>query len=396
MIETMRWFGPNDPVSLADIRQSGATGIVTALHDVPIDQAWSPKDVIARRDMISAAGLEWQVVESIPVHESIKQAGPDAAGHIDIWLQSMRAVAQAGLRTICYNFMPILDWTRTNLDYPLSNGATALRFDYTAIAAFDLFILRRDGAEDDYSSQRIKAAKAYFDALAKDEIDTLTSALIAGLPGMTGIGYDVENIIAAIAPYRDISNADLLQNLIVFQTAVAPVAEELGVMLAIHPDDPPRPILGMPRCASTRANFREMFAATPSRSNGLTWCLGALSSAVEEDAIAIGEDHADRIHFSHLRVVEKDAGDVESFQEAEHLAGDVSLVRAVDLLLTEEKSRAAKGENRAIPMRPDHGHRIAGDLKSKTNPGYGLYGRMKGLAELRGIAAGLRYKASTR
>jgi len=391
MIETMRWFGPDDPVSLRDIAQAGATGIVTALHHVPIDQVWPAADITTRRDEIAAAGLTWAVVESIPVHESIKLATKDAAHHTDIWIKSMRAVAAAGVKTICYNFMPVLDWTRTDLDHRLANDATALRFDYTAIAAFDIHILRRQAAENDYPADRVKAAKTHFDGLNDAATATLTKALIAGLPGKTGESYDLAGFRNAIDAYRNVSADNLLNNLITFQAAVAPVAETLGVRLAIHADDPPRPLLGMPRCVSTRSDFQQMFTATPSPANGMTWCLGSLSAATNETALAIGADHASRIHFAHLRVVTKDPGDVDSFQEAEHLGGDVSLIAAVDLLLAEESSTG-----RPIPMRPDHGHRMADDLSRNCNPGYSLYGRLKGLAELRGVAAALTYRAHSR
>jgi mannonate dehydratase len=386
MLETMRWFGPQDGVSLGHIAQCGASGIVTALHDVPPERAWTPEAVMARKSLIEAAGLEWSVVESIPVHDSIKRGGEGAGGFIDVWLESLHAVAEAGIRVICYNFMPVLDWTRTDLDHPVGNGATALRFDATAFAAFDLHILKRAGAEADYSTERRKAAADYAGKLDESGAGQLTDAIIAGLPGGMSGSHDLDGLREAIALYRDISREDLLKNLIAFQNAVAPEAERLGVRLAIHPDDPPRSLLGLPRCVSTREDFRRMFQEAPSRANGLTWCLGSLSAGDPADALAIGDDHADRIYFAHLRVVRKDRDDPESFQEAAHLEGEVPLVKAVDFLLREE---ARRGEQ--IPMRPDHGWRMIDDLGKRINPGYGVIGRMRGLAELRGVAAGLAY-----
>jgi mannonate dehydratase len=393
MIEAMRWFGPNDPVSLDEIRQAGATEVVTALHDVPSDTPWTKAAVMERGDLIRAAGLAWHTVESIPVDDRIKRGTADAGEYIDIWLESLRAAAAGGIEVICYNFMPVLDWTRTELDFPLSDGATALRFDATRFAAFDLFILKRPGAENDYSDQRIAGAKACFEGLGAPETEQLTASIIAGLPGTMNGTFDLEGIAEAVGLYQDISNGALLENVIRFQQAVTPEAERLGVRLAIHPDDPPRPLLGLPRAVSTRADFDRMFAATPSLANGLTWCLGSLSSGLANEALAIGREQAHRIHFAHFRVVEKDIDDPESFQEASHLGGDVSLVAAMELLLGEAARRKAAGQGARIPMRPDHGHRMAGDLGTKTNPGYGLYGRMKGLAELRGVAAGLRFRA---
>ncbi|MEH6631794.1 MAG: mannonate dehydratase [Halopseudomonas aestusnigri] len=392
MIESMRWFGPSDPVSLADIRQSGASSVVTALHEIPVDQAWSKQDVLDRRDMINAAGLEWDVVESIPVHDSIKRFDNEAFGYIKIWIESLRAVANAGITTVCYNFMPVLDWTRTDLDHRLPNGGSALRFDATAFAAFDLYILKRPNADKDFSNSRIEAAKNFYDKLSSEEIGKLSNSVIAGLPGgMTG-GHNLDGLRKAIELYQGITHDKLLDNISAFQAAVVREAEELGVLLAIHPDDPPRPLLGLPRAASTRQDFETMFSRVPSISNGLTWCLGSLSAGNPEEAMEIGREQAQRIHFSHLRVVESDEHDLESFQEAEHLGGDVSLVSAIDLLLNEENRRQSYGINQPIPIRPDHGHRILEDLEQETNPGYGAIGRMKGLAELRGVVAGLSYR----
>jgi mannonate dehydratase len=385
MFETMRWFGEDDPVSLADIRQCGAGGVVTALHDTPPDVAWTAERTRALGARIAGAGLAWSVVESIPVHDSVKRGAPEARRMTELWIESLRAVAAAGVEVVCYNFMPVLDWTRTDLDHPLPSGATALRFDATAFAAFDIHVLKRPGAEASVTPERRAAAAAYADRLDDAAVARLTQSIIAGLPGGMSGDHDLDGLREALARYAGVTREALLANIVAFQSTVAPEAERLGVRLAIHPDDPPRPLLGLPRAVSTRADFAAMFGATPARANGLTWCLGSLSAGVAADALAIGADHADRIHFAHLRVVETDADDPESFQEAAHLEGAVSLIDAVALLLGEE---ARRGD--VIPMRPDHGWRMLGDLSRRTNPGYGLYGRMRGLAEMRGVAAALR------
>lgn len=385
MIECMRWFGPSDPVSLTGIRQCGAVGVVTALHEVPDTEAWTAAAVRARREMIEAAGLQWRVVESIPVHDAVKRGGAEAERYTELWIESLRAVAEGGVRVVCYNFMPVLDWTRTDLDHPLPDGSTALRFDATAFAAFDMYLLKRDGAEAEYSEGRRAKARAFLDALDEAGAQRLQRSVIAGLPGgMTG-SHDLDGLRAALARWNGVGREDLLRNIIAFQARVAPEAERLGLRLAIHPDDPPRALLGLPRAVSTRNDFQAMFSATPNPANGLTWCLGSLSAGDPADALPIGRDHAERIHFGHLRVVEHDADDPESFQEAAHLGGDVSLLDALRLILDEERRRGT-----SLPIRPDHGWRMLDDLGRDSNPGYGLLGRMRGLAELRGAAAAMR------
>lgn len=391
MIETMRWFGHDDAVSLQHIRQAGATGVVTALHDVPLNVAWTTEQVIKRRSEIQEAGLDWTVVESIPVAEEIKAQGAKAESHIDTWLKSLRAVAEAGIKTVCYNFSIGVDWVRTDTEFTLPNGAQALRFDANVFAAFDLFILKRPGAEEYHSAERIAAAEKCFAAMSNAEKERLTNAIIAGLPGSMIGALGLDAFRQKLAEYEGLTNADIRRNLIEFQSIVVPEAEALGVDLCIHPNDPPKNLFGLPLAASTREDFEAMFSANPSPANGLTWCLGSLSPGNAKDAIAIGRTHADRIQFTHMRVVEKDKDDPESFQEAEHLAGDVDLVEALDILLQEEARRERSGSPKPIAMRPDHGHRIADDLKREGNPGYSYSGRMKGLAELRGAIAGLRY-----
>lgn len=396
MREAWRWFGPDDPVTLDAIRQAGATDVVTALHDHPPDEAWTEAAVAARRALIERtppdrAPLAWTVVESIPVHDTIKRGAPEAARRVDQFVESLRAVAACGVRVVCYNFMPVLDWTRTELDHPLPSGGTALRFDATSFAAFDLHILRRPGAEADYRPERRRAAAARHDAMDDAARDRLTRSVIAGLPGGMSGYHDLEGVREAIARYAGVTRAGLLRNIVAFLEVVAPEAERLGMRLAIHPDDPPRPLLGLPRAVSTEADVAAVFAAVPARANGLTWCLGSLSAGPPAAAMAIGRAHAPRIHFAHLRVVETDADDPDSFQEAAHLGGSVDLVGALALLLAEERRRETEGDPDEIPMRPDHGHRLLDDLGRPGNPGYGAVGRLRGLAELRGAVAGLRF-----
>jgi mannonate dehydratase len=387
----MRWFGPEDPVTLSNIRQAGATGVVTAMHDVPLETAWTAEQVKARKAMIRNAGLDWDVVESIPVAEEIKATGAKAEQAIESWIESLHAVAAAGIPTVCYNFSIGVDWVRTDTEYDLANGAQALRFDATVFAAFELFILKRPGAEAAYDTGRIEAAEKCFAEMSDEDKTKLTNAITAGLPGSMIGALGLDSFRAKIAEYEGLTNADIRRNLIEFQSIIVPEAKKLGVNLAIHPNDPPKNLFGLPLAASTPEDFDAMFTANPSRTNGLTWCLGSLSVGDPEDALRIGRDHADRIHFAHLRVVEKDADDPDSFMEAEHLGGAVSLVAALDTLRYEEMRRAASGAPCPIPFRPDHGHRLADDLTRQGNPGYSFYGRLKGLAELRGALAGLSY-----
>lgn len=391
MIETMRWFGPSDHVTLSNIRQAGASGVVTAMHDIALETPWPLSQVLSRKSEIEASGLRWDVVESIPVAEEIKATGVSAGKDVETWIKSLHAVAEAGLKTVCYNFSIGVDWVRTDTEFTLANGAQALHFDATAFAAFDLFILKRQGAEAEYTAKRIELAERYFSKASEEELKRLTQAITAGLPGAMIGALDIGAFREKIARYSAITNDEIRANLLEFQSVVVPEAERLGVDLCIHPNDPPNSLFGLPLAASTPEDFNKMFAANPSPANGLTWCLGSLSVGDPAEALSIGRNHADRIRFAHLRVVSKDHDDPESFHEAEHLSGEVDLIEAVDILLREEDRRSASGATAPIPMRPDHGHRIADDLQRAVNPGYSFYGRLKGLAELRGAAAALRY-----
>lgn len=389
MKETWRWFGPQDPVSLDHVRQAGATGVVSALHHLYRGEAWPIDEVLKRKAAIEAAGLVWSVVESIPIHNSIKlQTGPFRK-FTDAWKDSLAAVAQAGVKIVCYNFMPVLDWTRTDLRWRLPSTGYALRFDVTDFAAYDLFILQRAGAERDYADERVAAARTRFDAMPGSRRDELEHTIIAGLPGAEG-SYDREALRELINQYKDVSAAELRGHLISFLREVVPVAEELGVRLAIHPDDPPWPLFGLPRVVSTAEDARSILAGVDTAANGLTFCVGSYGARADNDLIAMVNEFAPRIHFVHLRQVMREADG--SFFEAQHLGGSSDMVGVIRAVLKEEACR--RKQNRfdcEIPMRPDHGHLLADDIGRKVNPGYSLVGRLKGLAELRGVVAGLKY-----
>jgi mannonate dehydratase len=392
-----RWFGPNDPVTLADIRQVGADEIVIALHDMPAGEAWTAADVAARKALIETTPpglkpLTWTVVESIPVHDDIKRAAPGHERHIDAWIASLEALAANDIRIVCYNFMPVLDWTRSDLGWTLPTGARALRFDADAVAAFDLFILTRKDADRDWdSAARARAADKHA-SMSDVERGRLTANIIAGLPGgMTG-RHTLQSFKAALTTYRGINRAALRANLIRFLERVVPVAEALGIKLAIHPDDPPRDLFGLPRCNSTESDFDALFAAVPSPANGITFCVGSLGVRPDNDVPAMAARFANRIYFAHLRDTARDSFNPQSFYEAEHLRGSTNMVAVVDALRREEVRRASEG-GEAIPFRPDHGHQMLDDLAKTVNPGYSAIGRMKGLAEIRGIEAALDYAA---
>ncbi|WP_282047522.1 mannonate dehydratase [Roseibium album] len=382
MIESWRWFGPHDPISLNDVRQTGATGIVTALHEIPNGTFWPEEEIAARRQMIEDAGLTWQVAESIPVHEDIKTGAPGWERWARNWAETANALARQGITTICYNFMPVLDWTRTDLDYGLEDGATALRFEFAAYAAFDLFILERDGAEVDYSSGDIAAAQSYLAACSQEDRDRLTANIIAGLPGSEE-SYTLDAFRDRLAAYRDIGREQHFQHLRNFLETVIPAVEDAGVVLALHPDDPPRPLFGLPRIASTLSDLERIASMNASPANGFTLCTGSLGVHPDNDLPAIVEAMGDRIHFAHLRATRRE-DDPRSFYEDAHLGGDIDMVAIIRAL-----RRMEAGSGKRIPMRPDHGHRILNDLSGASTPGYPAIGRLKGLAELRGVIRAL-------
>jgi len=383
MLQTWRWFGPDDPVSLDNVREAGAAGVVSALHHMNRGEVWSEDEVLKRKAEIEAGGLVWSVVESIGVGEEIKTRTGGFRERIDNHKQSIRNAARAGVKTFCYNFMAITDWTRTNLNWPLAYGGTALRFDAVDCAAYDLFILERDGAEADHLPERIAAARARFEQMTRGDIDALERTLIDWLPARD-FTYDRASFRRALAQYKDVGVAELRANLIAFVREITAVAEEEGARLAIHPDDPAFPIFGLPRVMSTAEDVRKLFAAVPSTACGITLCAGSFGSNPGNDLVAMAKEFGPRVHFAHLRNVRREADG--SFFEADHLAGETDMVRLVAALMAEEERRRAEGRaDSEIPMRPDHGHLLGDDGKKRVNPGYSFIGRLKGLAELRGV-----------
>lgn len=384
MIESFRWYGPNDPVSLQNIRQAGAVNIVSALHHLPNGAVWEIKEIKAHQKLIEAAGLTWGVVESVPIHEDIKQRTGAFEHYINNYKQTLKNLASCGIHTVCYNFMPVLDWTRTHLYKPLEDGSTALSFEIAALRAFDLFILKRKGAEREYQRAEIESAQNYFNTLDDSAIQTLTKSIIAGLPGAEE-GYTLDQFNQRIQAYKHLSKDDLHQHLILFLKELVPTLESVELRMCIHPDDPPHSLFGIPRVVSTAEDLSILFDAVPSLHNGLTFCTGSFGVRADNDLVDMFAKHASRIHFLHFRSTQRDGKG--NFYEANHLEGDVDMYAMVKAALSEEARRKKQGRaDWALPMRPDHGHQMLDDLNKITNPGYSAIGRLRGLAELRGLA----------
>jgi mannonate dehydratase len=391
MEQTWRWFGPEDPVPLAHVRQAGATGVVSALHDHYRGEVWPAAAIAARKAAIEAAGLRWSVVESIPTPDPIKLGGPGAREATAAFLATMERIAAAGVGVICYNFMPVVDWTRTELRWPTPAGGLALRFDMADFVAFDALILKRRGAAEDYPAALLAEAERRAGAMTPAAAEALERTVIAGLPGAEG-KHDRAGFAAALARYAGIGAEGLRANLIAFLKEVVPAAGRLGLRLGLHPDDPPFPLFGLPRIASTPADYAALFAAVPEAANGITFCTGSLGARADNPVEAMAAELGPRIHFAHLRNVSVEPDG--SFIEDDHLAGRVDMVAVVGALLAEERRRRAEGRaDCVIPFRPDHGHLLLDDQSKTTLPGYSAIGRLKGLAELRGVIAALERAA---